>query len=191
MSNQQDITILILAGGAGQRVGGVDKGLLEYQGVRLINKQLEWAKGQAKTILISANRNLPEYQRFGFPVLKDAGEAFSGPLNGVLKALQECDTPWLFVQPIDLPNLPENTLDLMFSHKEKLARCAYLESNSREHYLSMIIHQDCLKELEGYIKQGNSKVSLFHGFVNSQKINLGLKEDKFLNLNRSDDYLLR
>lgn len=189
MCNQQDITILILAGGAGRRMGGEDKGLLKFQGEKLIDKQISWANRQVKTILISANRNLTEYQKFGFPVLEDADNEFSGPLTGVLKGLQKCETQWLFVQPIDVPNLPANTLDLMFRRKEKLIKCAYLETKLREHYLSMLIHRDCLKELEGYIGQGNSKVSRFHHLVNSQKINLGLNDELFLNLNRVEDYL--
>ena len=190
MYSLQDITILILAGGAGRRVGGEDKGLLDYQGQKLINKQIGWAKKQADNIIISANRNLSKYQTFGFPVLEDDSKGFPGPLNGVLKALEKCETPWLFVQPIDLPNLPENILNLMFSRKDKLTKCAYLETSSREHYLSMIIHKDCLKELNGYLTQGHSKVSTFHHLIKSQKINLGLNEKLFLNLNRVGDYLL-
>jgi len=188
MSDQVDITLLILAGGAGRRVEGKDKGLLEYQGERLIYRQIQWATRQAKTILISANRNLSEYQKFGFPVLEDNSKNFAGPLAGVLKALQKCETPWLFVHPIDLPKLPNNTLDMMFCHKDELAKSAYLVTNSREHYLSMIIHRDCLKELERYIRNGNSKVAHFHDLIKSQKINLGLNEELFINLNRSDDY---
>lgn len=44
MLNKNEITGLILAGGEGRRVGGSDKGLLEFEGVSLIERQLSWLK---------------------------------------------------------------------------------------------------------------------------------------------------
>ena len=71
---KNNITGLILAGGAGRRVGGADKGLLKYAGLTLIEHQIEWFKPQVKTLLISANRNISQYQNFGYSVLKDNNE---------------------------------------------------------------------------------------------------------------------
>lgn len=115
MLNKNEITGLILAGGEGRRVGGFDKGLLEFEGVSLIERQLQWLKPQVETVLISANRNLPVYQDFGYSVLPDNTNTPQGPLQGVLNALSVCKTRYLFVHPIDVPNLPSDTLQQMIT----------------------------------------------------------------------------
>ena len=183
-----EITILILAGGAGRRVGGNDKGLLNYGKESLISQQVGWAERQSNKLIISANRNKSKYQKYNYPVVEDQGGGFRGPLYGVLAALKRCQTKWLFVQPIDLLCLPENTLQLMLDKLSANTSSAYLVSNTREHYLSMLIERGYYSLLEKYLLDGHSKVSSFHRLANSQKLNLGFSEEKFRNLNRFEDY---
>jgi len=183
-----EITVLILAGGASRRVGGSDKGLLSYGKEPLISQQVRWAERQSNKLIISANRNKSEYQKFNYPVVEDQCRGYRGPLNGVLSALKQCQTKWLYVQPIDLPSLPENTLQLMVDEVHLESSSAYLVSNKREHYLSMLIERRYCSVLEKYLFDGHSKVSNFHRLVSSQKINLGFSEEKFRNLNSFKDY---
>ncbi|MBZ0072998.1 MAG: molybdenum cofactor guanylyltransferase [Gammaproteobacteria bacterium] len=99
------ITALILAGGRGTRMGGRDKGLLAWDGVPLIERVLAGVTPLVGGVLISANRDLDRYRTYGFPVLPDAGEAFSGPLAGIARGLDACTTPWLWVLPCDVPQV--------------------------------------------------------------------------------------
>lgn len=106
-----EISGLILAGGRATRMGGVDKGLVEYRARTLIEHVLERLQPQVAGMLISANRNLERYRAFGVPVLPDDGagpEPFPGPLAGMLAGLRACPTPWLAVVPCDAPLLPIN-----------------------------------------------------------------------------------
>ncbi len=187
MMTKQNVTGLILAGGAGRRVGGVDKGLLNYDGTSLIERQTQWLKPQVKTILISANRNIEQYKKYNHEVLQDNQQGFEGPLHGVLKGLEFCSTPWLFVQPVDMPGLPINLIDLIQS-KQVVADCYYLKSNQREHYLSMLINRKCLPGLKKYLTSGSRRVRGFHQQMGSIPLDLGLEESMFKNLNLQSDY---
>ncbi|MBX3693376.1 molybdenum cofactor guanylyltransferase MobA [Dokdonella sp.] len=102
----QATTAAILAGGRGERMGGVDKGLLEVDGQRLAERVLAALRGQGiDNVLIVANRSHDEYARLA-PVVADAGPAFRGPLAGIAAALAVCATPWLLSVPVDCPTLP-------------------------------------------------------------------------------------
>ena len=106
LDNRDKITGLILAGGEGRRMGGADKGLLDFHGRPLVAHVIERLVPQVDTLLISANRNLDEYLDFGYPVVTDASADRLGPLAGIAAGLQACETPWLLVCPCDCPALP-------------------------------------------------------------------------------------
>lgn len=104
MSVAERVAAVILAGGQGRRMGGADKGLLDYRGRPLVEWVLDALAPQVAEILISANRNLDRYARYGRRVLPDALPDFPGPLAGVLAALDAVDTEWLLAVPCDTPD---------------------------------------------------------------------------------------
>ena len=104
------ITGVILAGGRGSRMGGVDKGLQNFNGVPLALHTLMRLSPQVGEVMVNANRNLAAYEAFGVPVWPDStalGE-FAGPLAGFLTALERCETPYLLTVPCDTPLFPED-----------------------------------------------------------------------------------
>jgi molybdopterin-guanine dinucleotide biosynthesis protein A len=103
---KDDITGLILAGGRGSRMGGVDKGLQNHQGLPLAMHALMRLEPQVGHIMINANRNLGAYDAFGVPVWPDALPDYPGPLAGFLAGLERCETPYLVTVPCDTPNFP-------------------------------------------------------------------------------------
>jgi molybdopterin-guanine dinucleotide biosynthesis protein A len=108
MIPKDDITGLVLAGGRGSRMGGVDKGLQNFNGVPLALYTLLRLQPQVGEILINANRNLSAYESFGASVWPDALPDFAGPLAGFLTGLEQCSTPWLVTVPCDTPLFPHD-----------------------------------------------------------------------------------
>lgn len=106
MITSEHITGLILAGGRAQRMGGIDKGLIPFQGKPLIESAISRLKPQVSTILINANRSITKYSHYGYPVLMDETPDFSGPLAGFSVGLKHCKTPYLLTSPCDSPLLP-------------------------------------------------------------------------------------
>ena len=105
---KQDITGLILAGGRGSRMGGVDKGLQNHLGIPMAMHALMRLGPQVEHVLINANRNLGAYDAFGVPVWPDALPDQPGPLAGFLTGLERCETPYLVTVPCDTPDFPDD-----------------------------------------------------------------------------------
>jgi molybdopterin-guanine dinucleotide biosynthesis protein A len=116
----EDITGLVLAGGRGSRMGGVDKGLQNHLGMPLALHCLLRLQLQVGSAMVNANRNLGAYESMGVPVWPDTQADFAGPLAGMLVGLEHCETPWLVTVPCDTPNFPLNLV-------ERLAAAAQAE----------------------------------------------------------------
>jgi len=111
--NPQDITAVILAGGRGSRMGGVDKGLQNFKGMPLALHTLQRLHmgGGVGEVMINANRNLAAYESMGVPVWPDALADYPGPLAGFLAGLERCETPYLVTVPCDTPNFPADLVE--------------------------------------------------------------------------------
>jgi molybdopterin-guanine dinucleotide biosynthesis protein A len=123
MINPNDITALVLAGGRGSRMGGVDKGLQNFNGLPLALHtllRLQMQQGHLiSDVMLNANRNLSAYEAFGAPVWPDSLADYAGPLAGFMTGLEHCQTPYLLTVPCDTPLFP---LDLAERLADALAR---------------------------------------------------------------------
>lgn len=104
--SREAITGLVLAGGRGSRMGGVDKGLQPHAGRALVAHVLERLRPQVGPLLVNANRHLEAYAAFGVPVCSDRTDERPGPLAGLEAGLACATTPWLACVPCDAPLLP-------------------------------------------------------------------------------------
>jgi molybdopterin-guanine dinucleotide biosynthesis protein A len=106
----QQITGLLLAGGRGMRMGGVDKGLQVLHGKPLAHHVISRLAPQTGALLISANRNADRYAELGAPfgatVIADTLPDFPGPLAGLLAGLSTARTLFVLSAPCDTPALP-------------------------------------------------------------------------------------
>ena len=114
----KDVCAVVLAGGMGSRMGGVDKGLQELRGKALAHHAIDRLNhqnaGAPGLIAINANRNAPTYAAWGFPVWQDALDGFAGPLAGFATALAHCahpELPFLLTVPCDSPVFPLDLLE--------------------------------------------------------------------------------
>lgn len=100
------ITGVVLAGGEGRRMGGVDKGWVDLAGRPLVERVLAALRPQAGPLLVSANRSLAAYRGLGVPVVTDRLAGGLGPLAGIHAALAAAETDYLLAAPCDTPCLP-------------------------------------------------------------------------------------
>jgi len=108
------VTGLILAGGRGSRMGGVDKGLQLLGGIPMAAHVIATLAPQVASLIINANRNLKAYAAFGVPVWPDESDDFAGPLAGIQAGLRHCQTPYLVTAPCDSPFLPADLVSQLF-----------------------------------------------------------------------------
>jgi molybdopterin-guanine dinucleotide biosynthesis protein A len=126
----KEITGLVLAGGRGSRMGGVDKGWVHYRGRPLIETVAERFALQVGPLIVSANRNLARYRSVSAvtAVVADADADFAGPLAGILAALAIVRTPWLAIVPCDAPHLPTDLVQRLAAVLDaRQAACARVE----------------------------------------------------------------
>lgn len=98
-------SVLILAGGRGQRMGGQDKGLLEWQGRPLVSYAVDLARPLGDDLIISCNRNQERYAAYADRLVQDDSPDFPGPLTGIRAGLAVARHSHLLVLPCDAPLL--------------------------------------------------------------------------------------
>ena len=111
------VTGIILAGGAGRRMGGADKGWLDWQGKPLIERAIAILHGDCTDIVISANRNMDRYAQWGHPVVSDLTADFQGPLMGLAAGMHAATQAWVASIPVDSPCLPQDIVRRMWQAK--------------------------------------------------------------------------
>ncbi|WP_037082585.1 NTP transferase domain-containing protein [Pseudoxanthomonas sp. J35] len=96
------LTLGLLAGGLGSRLGGVDKAWLQRDGIPQVLRFAHRFPGETGPVLVSANRDLQRYAEAGLQAVPDRLPAGSGPLAGIEVLADACTTPWLLTLPVDL-----------------------------------------------------------------------------------------
>ncbi|MBB5017531.1 molybdopterin-guanine dinucleotide biosynthesis protein A [Chitinivorax tropicus] len=162
-----DTSALILAGGQGSRMGGIDKGLVRLVGKPLIEWVIEALRQQVGDVLISANRSVDQYATLGYPVLQDAMPGFPGPLAGVMAGLGGMTTDELLVVPCDVPLLPR---DLVFRMRPLLTPQTDLvvaADPERIHPAIFLCRAQVKAALAAYLAQGGRSVRGWQATLNT------------------------
>jgi molybdenum cofactor guanylyltransferase len=164
MTDASHITGVILAGGRGSRMGGVDKGLQNFNGMPLALATLMRLQPQVGALMINANRNLGAYESFGVPVWPDVLPDYAGPLAGFLTALEHCETPWLVTVPCDTPLFPLNLVErLAAAAQEQDAEIAMAAAREEDGQLRTqpvfcLLRVDLLESLVRFTQEGGRKI---------------------------------
>lgn len=96
-------SVLILAGGRGQRMGGRDKGLVPWRGKPLIAHLQAIVRPMTDDLVISCNRNLALYSRYADRCVADDQAGYPGPLAGVIAGMQVVRHDWVVALACDSP----------------------------------------------------------------------------------------
>ena len=164
----EDITGLVLAGGRGSRMGGVDKGLQNHLGMPLALHSLLRLQGQVGSAMLNANRNLGAYESMGVPVWPDSQADFAGPLAGMLVGLEHCETPWLVTVPCDTPNFPTDLVERLVAAAQaedaEIAMAATREPDEQGQTVVQVqpvfclLKSSLLESLQAFLDSGQRKI---------------------------------
>src|SRR5215471_3975602 len=161
MNARNDVTGLVLAGGRGSRMGGVDKGLQLLDGLPLVQHALRRLALQVGSLMINANRNLDVYAQFGMPVWPDADAEFAGPLAGFVAGLAHCATDWLVTVPCDTPRFPVDLVERM-TRSVGTARvavaCTTEEGTMQRQPVFCLLRRDTHADIVAYLASGGRKI---------------------------------
>ncbi|MDH5355269.1 MAG: molybdenum cofactor guanylyltransferase [Gammaproteobacteria bacterium] len=185
---KKNITAVILAGGQGRRMGGQDKGLIEFNGQPMVEILIEKLKGQGVKIAINANRNLPAYQAYGLPVISDQLGDFQGPLAGFAAAMGAVDTDYILTLPCDGPLLADNFVDFFIeAHSHQQANICVADDGVRLQPVYALIKVDLLQDLLGFLKSGDRKIDRWYAQHSFSKVDFSKQKSMFANINKPED----
>jgi molybdenum cofactor guanylyltransferase len=182
------ITAVVLAGGQGRRMGGVDKGLASLDGRPMVAWVLERIAPQVSEVLINANRNLEQYAQFGFRVVSDEVEGFAGPLAGLQRGLAEARHARVVTVPCDSPFLPLDLVRrLAAALDERAADLAVARTGDRAHPVFCLCRRSLLPHLNAYLETGGRKIDAWYSTLRVAEVGFDDQAGAFDNINTRDE----
>ncbi|HQR09994.1 MAG TPA: molybdenum cofactor guanylyltransferase MobA [Casimicrobiaceae bacterium] len=183
-----DITGIVLAGGMGRRMGGVDKGLVELEARPMIAHVLERLAPQVGSVLINANQNAGRYAEFGHPVVADEVGGFAGPLAGLQAGMSRATTAFVVTVPCDSPFLP---LDLVSRLGAALAfgdaQLAVAKTGNQPHPVFALARRDVLPHLAAFLGNGGRKIDAWYATLRVVLVPFDDEEAAFRNINTASE----
>jgi molybdopterin-guanine dinucleotide biosynthesis protein A len=180
------ITGLLLAGGQGRRMGGLDKGLQTLRGKPLAQWALERLAPQVDEVLVNCNQNLEAYARFGHRLVPDEIGGFAGPLAGLHAGLRAASHPLVVTVPCDSPFLP---LDLVRRLKEKLGNyeLAVAKTGEQAHPVFSLVRKELAANLEAFLRSGGRKIDAWYAALRTVEVSFDDEAEAFRNINTLDE----
>src|SRR5687768_15872253 len=182
------ITGIVLAGGQGRRMGGVDKGLRELRGKPMVAWALERFAPQVDEVLINANQNLEVYARFGYAVIADEIGGYAGPLAGLHSGLATASHPLVATVPCDSPFLP---LDLIQRLRTPLANgeaeLSVAKTGDQAHPVFCLCRRDLLPHLTQFLAGGGRKIDAWYSTLRVSEVTFDDQPRAFSNINTAQE----
>ncbi|MGE5665099.1 MAG: molybdenum cofactor guanylyltransferase MobA [Betaproteobacteria bacterium] len=179
---------LVLAGGQGRRMGGVDKGLQVLRGRPMVDHVIERLRPQVDEVLVNANQNLERYGVYGCPVVPDAVGGFAGPLAGLHAGMKSTRAPLILTVPCDSPFLPLDLAARLRAALEKnRADIAVAKTRDQAHPVFALARTAVLPHLEAFLARGERKIDLWYASLRVVEVPFDDQEDAFSNINTPQD----
>ena len=162
---QSEVSSVILAGGQGLRMDGMDKGLIEFRGLPLIAHVLGVIESKVDKIFISANRSFDAYSAYG-EVIKD----------------------YLLVLPCDSPLVDSELVDSLINKMEqKDADICVAHDGSIMHATFALMKSNLSKSLEHFLNEGGRKMAHWYRQQNLERVDVSDRLEVLTNLNKPED----
>ena len=183
-----EVTGIVLAGGQGIRMGGVDKGLQLFRGKPMAAHVVERLAPQVDELLINANRNPEAYAQFGHRVIADEIEGFAGPLAGFERGLAHAKGDLVVTVPCDSPFLPA---DLVARLREALegerAELAVAKTGEQAHPVFSLMRRSVHASLRDFLAGGQRKIDRWYGALDVVLVSFDDEAEAFLNINTREE----
>ncbi|MBK7673344.1 molybdenum cofactor guanylyltransferase MobA [Accumulibacter sp.] len=186
--NRSRITGVILAGGLGRRMGGLDKGLQALRGRPMVAWVIERFGPQVDELLINANQNGERYATFGHRVVADQIPDFAGPLAGLHTALTVATHPLIATAPCDSPFLPTDlVVRLLQALTVQGADLAVVRTLDRPQPVFCLCRRQLLPSLTEFFDSGGRKADHWQAAQKMVEVAFDDQAEAFANINTRDE----
>lgn len=179
-------TAIVLAGGKSSRMEGVDKSMLDINGVpliQLISARLLMSFGE---VIIGAS-DTAKYAFLGLRVVPD-DETGKGPLMGISSCLHASLNDLNFVMACDIPEVNEDFIAEMMDRVSGADIVMPVRGGGRFEPLYAVYRKGVADKAGILIKEGRLKISDLFDMVKTKYVRFGDPE-WYHNLNYREDYL--
>ena len=188
-----DITAVVIAGGKGSRLGGLDKGLLLYNNKPFMATILERIQQQVTAVYINANRNQASYAQYNCPVFSDIScneqGDYQGPLMGFVSAMPQVRTPYIITVPCDAPRLPHDLVSrLCHAQHKQQTEIAIAHDGERSQFLHALLPVSLQDNLLHFLQQGKRSVGQWYHQHSVALADFSDQPDAFMNINTDEQY---
>ena len=176
----------MLAGGLGRRMGGVDKGLQPFRGKPMAQWAIERLAPQVDELIVNANQNRAQYERFGFRVIADELGGFAGPLAGLHAGIKAASRDFVVTAPCDSPFLPT---DLVARLRAAIGanELAVAKTGAQAHPVFSLVARSVLPHLEAFLAAGGRKIDAWYASLKVVEVAFDDEEDAFRNINTREE----
>lgn len=184
----------LFAGGAGRRLGGVEKALIEFSGSPLWKRATHRITPMVDQMVVTGP-TAPEWSEAvpGLVFVRDFqtnGEPI-GPAGGLLAALEHClrekgPESLLLTVPIDAPFFPVD-LFAQLSTGRGNARAALVETEFRLQPTFGLWSCALAPDVRSCVKQGKLALHAIADHVGAVKVRFQAEDEAFLNINTPED----
>ena len=180
------ITGIVLAGGKGSRMGGVDKGLQPLRGKPMVEWVLARFAPQVAEIVINANQNLATYEKYGHRVVSDAIGGFAGPLAGLHAGLNAAKHPMVVTVPCDSPFLPHDLVSRLLTSMGT-NDLAVAKTGAQPHPVFALMKREVRESLEAFLASGGRKIDAWYAALKVVEVSFDDEADAFRNINTLEE----
>lgn len=186
----EKVSGVILAGGQGRRMGGVDKGLKSLRGRPMVAWVLERFAPQVDEVLINANQNLDSYAALGHRVVPDLVGGFAGPLAGLHRALTEAAHPLVATVPCDSPFLPADLVARLRSALDaERSDLAVARTGDQPHPVFCLCRRTLLPHLHDFLQGGGRKIDAWYAALRVVEVAFDDQPEAFSNINTPEELI--
>jgi len=180
------VTGIVLAGGQGRRMGGVDKGLQLLHGKPMVAAVIARLAPQVDEILINANQNRESYERFGYRVVPDDIGGYAGPLAGLHACLKVVSSKLVLTVPCDSPFLPP---DLFVRLESAIGNqdLAVARTGDQPHPVFSLVRVSVLDHLSKFLAAGGRKIDAWYATLKVVEVPFDDEADAFRNINTREE----
>jgi molybdopterin-guanine dinucleotide biosynthesis protein A len=186
MTPNEKVSGIVLAGGKGSRMGGVDKGLQPLRGKPMVEWVLARFTPQVSEIIINANQNVPAYAKYEHRVVSDQIGGFAGPLAGLHAGLNAAKYPLVVTVPCDSPFLPSDLVSRL-SNELGNRDLAVAKTGDQAHPVFALMKREVRESLEAFLASGGRKIDAWYAALKVVEVSFDDEADAFRNINTLDE----
>ena len=177
-------SVLLLSGGRGQRMGGRDKGLLNWRGRPLIAWLHDLTRPLSDDLIISCNRNQEHYAPYADQLVADQEHDFQGPLAGIRAGMAAARHEQMLVLPCDAPLVDHALIESLLAQAG--SQPVVIRQNGYWQPLFCLLPTRLRDDLEQAWQSGERSPQRWFGRLTPIAVDCPAQDSRLANLNTPD-----